>query len=138
MELLRTIMRWGNSPVSALSKYIKIAIHLFPKAHEDCDVALSASFSCVNNLSLGHYVYIGPHSFLEAKGGITIEDGAVISSRVTILSSNHNYDSLESIPYGGADILRPVRIEKGAWICYGALILPGVTIGEGAIVGAGA
>ena len=41
----KTIMRWGNSPVSALSKYIKIAIHLFPKAHEDCDVALSASFS---------------------------------------------------------------------------------------------
>jgi maltose O-acetyltransferase len=131
-------MKWRNLSLSAVSKYVKIRLGIFPKVHKDCDIAPSASFSCVTNLFLGHYVYIGPHSFLEAKGGITIDDGVVISSRVTILSSNHNYESIESIPYGGEDILRSVRIEKGAWICYGALILPGVTIGEGAIVGAGA
>ena len=42
------------------------------------------------------------------------------------------------MPYDGRDVLRPVQLKKGAWICYGALILPGVTIGEGTIVGAGA
>jgi maltose O-acetyltransferase len=131
-------MRWGTSSVSRIRQYVQIRLGLFPIVHEDCDIAPSASFSCVTNLSLGHHVYIGPHSFVEAKGGITIDDGVVISARVTILSSTHNYESLESIPYGGEDILRSVRIERGAWICYGALILPGVTIGEGAIVGAGA
>jgi maltose O-acetyltransferase len=77
-------------------------------------------------------------SFLEAKGGISIEDGVVISSRVTILSSSHDHNSHESMPYDGRDVLRPVRLKKAVWIGYGALILPGVTIGEGAIVGAGA
>lgn len=131
-------MRWGTSSVSRIRKHVQIRLGLFPIVHEDCDIAPSTSFSCVPNLSLGHHVYIGPHSFVEAKGGITIDDGVVISARVTILSSTHNYESLESMPYGGEDILRSVRIERGAWICYGALILPGVTIGEGAIVGAGA
>ncbi|NGZ96487.1 MAG: hypothetical protein CV089_10255 [Nitrospira sp. WS110] len=138
LGLLRTIMRWGTSSVYRIRQYVQMRLGLFPIVHEDCDIAPSASFSCVTNLTLGHHVYIGPHSFVEAKGGITIDDGVVISSRVTILSSTHNYESLESIPYGGEDILRSVRIERGAWICYGALILPGVTIGEGAIVGAGA
>lgn len=138
MGLIRTIIKWTHYSISALIRYIRVTLKQFPKTPDSCEIAPSASFSGVQNLSLGHWIHIGPKSFLEAKGGIIIEDGAVISSRVTILSSNHNYDSHETMPYGGQDILRPVRIEKGAWICYGALILPGVTIGEGAIVGAGA
>ena len=138
MGLTRTILQWIHFSISALIKYMRVTLKQFPKTPDSCEIAPSASFSGVHNLSLGQWVHIGPESFLEAKGGIIIEDGAVLSSRVTILSSNHNYDSPEMMPYGGQDILRPVRIEKGAWICYGALILPGVTIGEGAIVGAGA
>lgn len=138
MGLTLMIIKWVHFTSSALIRYIRIALKQFPITHDNCEIAPSASFSYVQNLSLGHWIHIGPQCFLEAKGGVIIEDGVIISSRVTILSSNHNYDSPETMPYGGEDILRPVRIEKGAWICYGALILPGVTIGEGSIVGAGA
>ena len=41
------------------------------------------------------------------------------------------------IPYGPKNILRPVRIGKGAWIGLQVLILPGVDIGEGSVIAAG-
>lgn len=138
MTLIGALIKLINHSIGSLKKCVKIALGSFPKIYDDCDIAPSCSFACPKNLSLGRWVYIGPKSFLEAKGGVSIEDGVIISSCVTILSSSHDYDSYESIPYDGRDVLRPVQLKKGAWICYGALILPGVTIGEGAIVGAGA
>ncbi len=136
--MLSALIKLAIDSISSLNKHIKIISNSFPQHYDDCDIAHSCSFAYPKNLSLGRWIHIGAQSFLEAKGGISIEDGAVISSRVTILSSNHDYNSSESIPYGGRDAMKPVRIKQGAWICYGALILPGVTIGEGAIVGAGA
>lgn len=136
--MIGAIINLINHSIGLLKQCVKIALGSFPKKYDDCEIAPSCSFACPENLSLGRWVYIGPKSFLEAKGGVSIEDGVVISSRVTILSSSHDYDSYESMPYDGRDVLRPVQLKKGAWIGYGALILPGVTIGEGAIVGAGA
>lgn len=124
--------------IHELQKHSKIALGFFPRNYKDCVIAPSSTFAWPQNLTLGRWIYIGHKCFLEAKGGLSIEDGVIISGRVTVLSSSHNYNYQESVPYGGTDILRPVRIKKAAWICYGALILPGVTIGEGAIVGAGA
>ena len=67
-----------------------------------------------------------------ARGGITIEDDVLIAANVQLLSNNH--DEYER------NILtcKPIHIKKGAWIGAGASILPGVTIGENAIVGASA
>ena len=136
--MISALIKLVTHSIGSLNKRIKIALKCFPQNYDDCEIAHSCSFACPENLSLGRWIYIGPKSFIEAKGGISIEDGAVISSHVTILSSNHDYNYPASIPYGGRDALKPVRIKQGAWICYGAIILPGVTIGEGAIVGAGA
>lgn len=54
-----------------------------------------------------------------------------------ILTASHNYEGME-IPYDGTDIVRDVRIEDFVWIGDCVMILPGVTIGEGAIIQAGA
>jgi acetyltransferase-like isoleucine patch superfamily enzyme len=56
---------------------------------------------------------------------------------VTILTSNHNYDSLISIPYDEISISKDVIIKDFVWVGHGVIILPGVTIGEGAIIAAG-
>lgn len=58
---------------------------------------------------------------------ITVEPGVVLSSRVTIMA----HDS-------GRDLVAPVKIESRAFVGVGAIILPGVTIGRAATVGAGA
>lgn len=84
--------------------------------------------------TLGKNVFINHAcSFLDI-GGITIEDDVMIGPRVNITSENHPLDPTDR----KALIPRPVLIKQNAWIGAGATILPGVTIGENAIVAAGA
>ena len=72
-------------------------------------------------------------SFLDL-GGITIEDDVQIGPRVNLVTENH--------PLNPADrkslVLNAILIKRNAWIGAGATILPGVTIGENAVVAAGA
>ncbi|MFK5950443.1 MAG: acyltransferase [Methylococcales bacterium] len=119
-------------------KWFKKRQGIFPVNDLNCIIASDCSFAVPNNITLGKWVYIGPKSFLEAKGGIELEDGVIISSRVTILSSSHDYQGGEMMPYSGNDIKKSVCVKKGVWIGYGAIIMPGVTINEGAVVAAGA
>lgn len=122
--------------LNLLSRYKKL-VGLFPLIDPTCDISPRNNYVCASNMKIGKWVYIGPNGFFEAKGGIIIEDGCVLSSRVNILSSSHDYTSDYAVPYGNENIKRKVHIKKGVWIGYGVLILPGVTIGEGAIIGAG-
>ena len=71
-------------------------------------------------------------------GGITIGDGSVLSHDIQIFARNHNYDSddLKLIPYDERDIPKKVEIGENVWIGARATILPGVVIGEGAVIGA--
>nr|WP_275420148.1 polysaccharide pyruvyl transferase family protein [Fervidibacillus halotolerans] len=98
------------------------------------------TFFMSQNIEIGDNVYIGPDAYIFAQGGLLIGKGTIIGPRVTILTSNHNYDSpdLESIPYDGKNILRKVIISENVWIGANVSIAPGVTIGEGAVIAMGA
>lgn len=86
------------------------------------------------NTIFGKNVFINHAcSFLDI-GGITIEDDVMIGPRVNITSENHPLDPADR----KALIPKPVIIKRNAWIGAGATILPGVTIGENAVVAAGA
>ncbi len=80
--------------------------------------------------------YVGPHSYWSAKGGIHIGDNVIFGPHSVVWTYNHDFRSNEFIPYGGPDILKPVRIDKNVWIGLGATLMPGVHIGEGAIIAA--
>lgn len=67
---------------------------------------------------------------------LTIEDKVCIGPRVTILI--HSYASLSPVNKIYPKKTLPVHIKEGAWIGAGAIILPGVTIGEYSVVAAGA
>ena len=67
-----------------------------------------------------------------ARGGITIEDNVMIAANVQLLSNNHDEYDRQIL------ICKPILIKKGAWIGAGVSILPGITVGKYAIVGAGA
>ena len=62
--------------------------------------------------------------------GITIDDGAMIAANVQLISNNHDLYERQIIT------CKPVHIGKNAWIGAGATVLPGVTIGDNAVVGA--
>ena len=83
-----------------------------------------------DQISIGSGVYINSNLLAMARGGITIEDDVQIAANVQLLTNNHD-------PYDRQILTcRPIVIKKGAWIGAGATILPGVTIGKHAIVGA--
>jgi acetyltransferase-like isoleucine patch superfamily enzyme len=85
-------------------------------------------------IRLGKNVFINHAcSFLDI-GGITIEDNAKIGPSVNITSENHPLDPNDRTTL----IPKPVFIRQNAWIGAAATILPGVTVGENAIVAAGA
>ncbi len=68
------------------------------------------------------------------QGGITIDDGALIGHNVVLATLNHDPN-----PAARRDMHpRPIHIGKNVWIGAGAVILPGVTVGDNAIVAAGA
>jgi acetyltransferase-like isoleucine patch superfamily enzyme len=91
-------------------------------------------------ISIGRRVVIRPGSQLMAapNGGITIEDDVLIGAGVHIYVSNHRFDDAE-IPIIDQGHYQPaaVLLKRGCWIGANAVILPGVTIGQNAIVGAG-
>lgn len=71
-------------------------------------------------------------------GEVTIGDYFHSGMNITIITSNHNWDSDVAIPYDKQRNNKPVYIKDFVWIGHGVIITPGVTIGEGAIVAAGA
>ena len=85
-----------------------------------------------DRIKIGNNVYINSNSLLMARGGITIDDDVMIAANVQLLSNNHDEYDRQVLT------CKPIHIRKGAWIGAGASILPGVTIGKYAIVGAGA
>lgn len=88
-------------------------------------------------LTLGRHIYVGPRCMINAEGGMSIGDGTVLAPEVVILSSTHDYRSGERLPFDVYDVHRPVTIGKAVWIGYGAMICPGVTLGDGAVVAMG-
>ena len=82
------------------------------------------------NVTIGKGVTVMNGALMMAAGGITIEDKAMIAANVQLISNNHD-------PYVREIITcKPVVIKYGAWVGAGATILPGVTVGKYAIVGA--
>lgn len=88
------------------------------------------------NLILGDNVHILRGGYIDALGGITIGDNTHIAPEVLICSWNHNYQG-ESLPYDKDEILKPVSIGRNVWIGMRVCIIPGITIGEGAVIGMG-
>ena len=91
-------------------------------------------------INYGKHTVIGKNVFINFDcvfldlGGITIEDNVLIAPKVSLLSEGHpvSPDERHSLVPGH------IRIRKNAWIGAGATILPGVTIGENAVMAAGA
>lgn len=88
-------------------------------------------------ISIGDFVQIGDNYFLMGIGGIEIGDGTIISRNVCIHSGNHNFKSSTMMPFDENYSLKKIKIGKGVWIGQNVNILPGIFIGDGAIIAMG-
>lgn len=87
---------------------------------------------------IGTGTVINADSVIHCAGGVLIGSYVHVGHGLCVYSSNHNYASDKSIPYDDRDILNPVEIRDYVWIGAKVSIVPGVKIGEGAVVGMGA
>jgi galactoside O-acetyltransferase len=92
-------------------------------------------------IAIGRHVHVAAYSSLIGAGKITISDFANISSRVSVYSSNDDYSGTTmtnpTIPAQFTGVSHAdVRIGRHVIVGSGSVILPGVTLEEGAAIGA--
>ena len=87
------------------------------------------------NIRVGRDVFINHNCTLNDIGGITIGDEVLIGPRVSLITSGHPIDPA----FRRRQIVAaPIAIQRGVWLCTGATVLDGVTVGEDSVVAAGA
>jgi len=89
---------------------------------------------------IGQHVFVGLDTWLDDQFPelIEIEDDVTISFRVTVVVHDDARRMNGVIPGAANGTVAPVRLKRGCYLGAACLILPGVTVGERAVVGAGA
>ncbi len=98
------------------------SFRLFPPFYTDCG----------KNIKIGKNVFINACCKFQDQGGIVIGNGVLIGHNVTLATLNHD----ERPDYRQNIYPKPIKIGDNVWIGSNATILQGITIGNGAIVGA--
>lgn len=101
------------------------SLSILPPFH--CDYGLGATF--------GEGVFINQGCFFLDYGGITLGDRVLIGPRVTLTTAGHPVAVAERYDF---ITHAPIVVEDDVWIGAAATVTPGVTIGRGSVVGAGA
>lgn len=90
------------------------------------------------SIRLANRVWLGPYVVIYGHGGVEVGEWTMVSMHATILSSNHTIPAMDRCMRWDQDVLLPTKIGRDVWIGANAVILGGVTIGDGAVVAAGA
>ena len=102
------------------------------KAPEGLGLFTPVQIDFPKQMRFGEHVFIN-HSFTAMSvGGIYLGDRVQIGPHVTIVTDNHDFSNRSVL------ICKPVKIGNGVWIGANVTILPGVTVGENAVIAAGA
>ena len=89
------------------------------------------------NIYIGNDVRINARCWISGGGGLTIEDNVLIGPLVIIHTANHMFEDTNTSISSQGHIKKPVVIKKNSWIGASSIILPGTSIGENCIIGAG-
>lgn len=81
------------------------------------------------NLTMGIESAIGDFAYIDSSEAVSIGDYCTVSQYSKVLTT------LEAAPPGSIPMRGPIRIEIDAWVAADAMVFPGVTVGEGAILG---
>jgi maltose O-acetyltransferase len=107
-----------------------------PRVYIPRNVSLrfAENIELVSDIALGS----GDRLWASENARITVGAHALLGPNVTIITANHRFDAREEFVTQQPQRERDVRVGEDVWIGANAVILPGVTIGNGAIVAAGA
>ena len=133
MMRARVLCAKANAKMPDDMTYIDDLEELFGRKLDD--VRILTPFTCDfgNTVKFGKGVFINHSAILSASGGIEFEDGCMAAPGLRIATINHDMNERHTTyTYG------KVTIKKNAWLGMNVTICPGVTIGEYAVVAAGA
>lgn len=119
-----------NHAMPATAEQDELMHSIFPDMGQGSVVNAPLTAIRPHMVKIGRNVVVMPGCLMMSAGGITIDDGAMIAANVQLISNNHDLYERQVI------MCKPIRIGKNAWIGAGATILPGVTVGDNAVVGA--
>lgn len=105
-------------------KPVDASFGLFPPFYTDCG----------KNITVGKNVFINSGCRFQDQGGITIGDGALIGHNAVLATLNHDFSPERRTSMHPA----PVVIGKNVWLGASVTVVPGVTIGDNAVIAAGA
>ena len=126
------LLRWvGHIPSHLIRVNIYRLVGL--KVGKGSTIHMWANFFKPKNISIGHDTIVGNNAFLDGRAKLVIGNHVDIASEVMIYNSEHDvYDP------GFKAREEPVEIGDYVFIGPRAIILPGIKIGEGAVISAGA
>ena len=133
MMRARTLCAKANAILPDDPSYVKYLEELFGRKLDD--VRILTPFICDfgNRVTFGKNVFINHSAILSASGGIEFGDGVMSAPGLRIASINHDMNDRHlTYTYG------KVTVKKNAWLGMNVTICPGVTIGQYAVVAAGA
>jgi len=105
--------------------------HLGCHLHPDCFVGPLVKIVSGTDIRIGPGSALSGRIELAAWGPISIGRNVMISDEVHLLTGSH---AVDDPAFTG--VVAPIVVEDNVWLAQGAVVLPGVTIGEGAVVGA--
>lgn len=115
--------------------YVSKVLKLMP-FDKRSKIEYNVYLSNANGISIGYNCRINENVFIQQA---VIGNNVLIAPDVAILSVSHNHENLEiPIVDQGDTEPNPPIIKDGVWLGRNVVVMPGITIGEGAIVGAGA
>lgn len=134
-ETVRKLHRYNNmDPLDRSGRQAAIR-ELFGKTGENCVVEQPLFCTYGYNTTVGDNFFLNVNCKLMDSGKITIGNNVFIAPNVCIVTEEHAMDVKQRLE--GLEYTHPVTIGDNVWICTGAIILPGVTIGENSVIGAG-
>lgn len=109
--------------------------NILGKAGKNCVVEQPLFCTYGYNTSVGDNFFLNVNCKLMDSGKITIGDNVFIAPNVCLVTEEHSQNVEERL--AGLEYTHPIHIGNNVWICTGAIVLPGVTIGDNCIIGAG-
>jgi maltose O-acetyltransferase len=118
-----------------------VRARLLPRflGHLGADASIQQGFRVTmpEHVRIGAHCNFGQHTFITGGGGVTIGDWVGFGPDVKVWSVNHRFDDPDTPWQLQGWEYKPVVIEDDVWLGANVFVMPGVTIGRGAIVSAG-
>jgi maltose O-acetyltransferase len=130
------VMRAYNATILGEPERSALLDRLLGARGEGCAIRAPFHVDYGANIRLGREVFFNYGCVVLDVCPVTVGDRAQIGPAVQILTADHPRDP--KLRDEGLEFGRPVAIGSNVWIGGGALILPGVTVGDDAVIGAGA